>query len=113
MADNDIAAAIDELRNEVGDEVVAELIGLYDASLSERTAEIETAIEKGDCEAVASHAHALIGSVANFRAAEALRLMRDLESSAREGASRDAMRPLYERAKAEALRVRAVVHSYR
>lgn len=113
MADDDIAEAMNGLRNEVGGEVLAELIDLYDASFAEHTTAIEASIDKNDVQAVAHHAHALIGTIANFRATEALRRMRAVEDSAKRGAPVADLQSLYAAAKTEAARVRAVIHADR
>jgi len=65
--------------------LLGKLVSLFLASVPDKLAAIQAAVEAGDAASLAKLAHALTGSVSNFSAEAAVSAARRLESMAREG----------------------------
>lgn len=79
------AGVLSRLRGEVGEETVQRIVGMYLASLDERTAAISAAVEAGDAQAVRDSAHALKSATSVFGAGDLSSACAELESLAVSG----------------------------
>ena len=89
-----IAARIDELRKECGEEVVSECVSLFRTDLARSIKRSWRALDKGDLEALAAEAHKLKGSAANMGAADLSDSAKDLQDAALRGESEECERLL-------------------
>jgi protein-histidine pros-kinase len=65
--------------------LLEELVALFLEDSSSMLSDMKTAIENDDAAALASSAHAFVGSLGNFATPRAFRVARELERKAREG----------------------------
>jgi CheY-like chemotaxis protein len=76
--------ALGNLKEDVGAELLPEIIDTYLSELSDSVKTIAAAAERGDCERVAAEAHSLKSSSAYFGAMAMAELARQLERAAQE-----------------------------
>jgi HPt (histidine-containing phosphotransfer) domain-containing protein len=77
-------AILEQLRAE-GDNLLAELVGIFESELKRRLDELTQALDARDCEAAARAAHTLKGSAATFGAKHMHELAGVIDQAARRG----------------------------
>ena len=101
----ELNAGIAELRSELGEEILSELIEIFARDAAAMLAELTRAVEARDYNEIARVAHALRSAVGNFKARRAIDLAEQLEVLAqKEEASR--LQGVFSELRTETLRVR-------
>ncbi len=97
--------------DELGEQFVGEIIGVFLGDLSERVRKIGLQMTQGDHPGIAATAHAIKGSCGHFGAASLLELSSQVEACARRGPT-DGLQAAIDSMIAETERVRAALEAY-
>ena len=111
--DREIAAAVQALRADFDAEIVVELLSTYLRDSLEYIGRAQSAIAGHDLAALASAAHGMKGSVANFGASRAVELADALQQSAKSGVPLPALQVQFESLQRELAEVRACLELQR
>jgi HPt (histidine-containing phosphotransfer) domain-containing protein len=98
--------------DELGEQFVAEIIGVFLTDLTERVHTIGLQMSRDDRAGIAATAHAIKGSSGHFGALHLMELSHEIEGRARHGQT-DGLQTTIDSLVAEAQRVRTALEAYR
>ncbi len=98
--------------DELGEQFVAEIIGVFLTDLTERVHAIGLQMSRDDRAGIAATAHAIKGSSGHFGALHLMELSHEIEGRARHGQT-DGLQTMIDSIVVEAQRVRTALEAYR
>ncbi len=98
--------------DELGEQFVAEIIGVFLTDLTERVHTIGLQMSRDDRAGIAATAHAIKGSSGHFGALHLMELSHEIEGRARHGQT-DGLQTMIDSIVVEAQRVRTALEAYR